>query len=79
MRDFIDISLSPTDTDYPYLLFVFRNGALVDVTRHHQVDTIVETCRYLELPVVAIDPQLRAELRAYGIHAQPPKMRTVGN
>jgi hypothetical protein len=78
MRDFIDISRSPTDQENPYLLFIFQGGVLMNVNRYDNIESLAAHCKRLALPVVSVDPHIRAELRAYSIDAQPPVMRAVG-
>lgn len=78
MRDFVDISLSPSDGERPYLVFLFHDGVVRDVTRHADIAAVVMTCQQHGLPVVALDPQVRRELRIYGIEAHLPTVKTVG-
>jgi hypothetical protein len=77
MRNFIDISMSPSDREQPYLIFVFENGSIVGVTRHARLDAVADYCRQRALPVISSEPRVRAELYKYGIQSAPPFMRAV--
>jgi hypothetical protein len=77
MRNFIDISLSPSDRERPYLVFVFENGSIVEVTRHARMDAVAACCKQRALPVISSEPLVRAELYKYGIQSGPPLMKAV--
>lgn len=78
MGNFIDISISPSDTERRYLVFLFRDGVLCDVTRHADIASVVAMCLLQALPVVSIDPHVRRDLRAHGIESHPPAVQIVG-
>ncbi len=78
MRSFIELSRSASEPERPYLAFVFEQGSITSVARHADIAAVADWCKRRGLPVVTIDPQLRAEMRAYGIDAHPPIMRAVG-
>jgi hypothetical protein len=77
MRDFIDISLSPSDQERPYLIYVFENGSIVGVTRHARLDAVANYCKQRALPVISSESFVRAELYKYGIQSGPPLMKAV--
>jgi hypothetical protein len=77
MRNFIDISMSPSDRERPYLVFVFEDGSIVGVTRHARLDAVADYCKRRALPVISSEPIVRAELYKYGIQSGPPLMKAV--
>jgi hypothetical protein len=78
MLDFLDISLSSSDKERPYLIFLFERGAVTDVTRHQNMASVAAYCQQKNLPVVSSSPTIRSELRAHNISAQPFEVRAVG-
>jgi hypothetical protein len=78
MRDFLDISISPSDREQPYLIFRFENGGILGVTRQGRIDTVADYCRRTALPVFSSDPLVRDALSAVGIDCHAPIMRAIG-
>jgi hypothetical protein len=81
MSAFIDIFYSAASNAYPYIAFIVNdNGIITSSVVHHQIAAVAAWCKTNALPVRAYDRQVRAELREYGIDAQPykPYERIVG-
>lgn len=79
MLDFIDISLSTSDQEQPYLIFVFERGTVTSVTRYAQITSVADYCQRHALPVVSSNPTIREALAAFGIAVQPFEVRMVGS
>jgi hypothetical protein len=78
MRDFLDISISPSDREQPYLIFRFENGGILGVTRQARIDAVADYCRRASLPVFSSDSVVRDALSAVGIECHAPVMRAIG-
>jgi hypothetical protein len=78
MRDFLDISVSPSDREQPYLIFRFEDGGILGVTRQARIDAVADYCRRTTLPVFSGDPVVRDALSAIGVECHAPLVRAVG-
>ncbi len=78
MRDFIDVSVSPSDREKPYLVCLFEDGCIASVTRYTEVAEVAAYCKQYALPVISSEPRVRAELYRYGVRSGPPLVRARG-
>lgn len=78
MRDFLDISISPSDREQPYLIFRFENGGIFGVTRYARIDAVADYCRHMALPVFSSEPLVRDALSRVGIECHAPTVRAIG-
>jgi hypothetical protein len=77
MRTFLDISLSPSDQQQPYLVFLFEDGSISDVTRYADMRAVAEYCRAHPLPVISGEASIRTSLQELGIQSWAPRVREV--
>jgi hypothetical protein len=78
MRDFLDISISPSDRDTPYLIFRFADGSIASVTRQARIEAVADYCRRSGVPVFSGDAVVRDTLSAVGITCHEPTVRAIG-
>jgi hypothetical protein len=73
MDRFIDVYYLPDVDSYtPYRCFIWQSGSIVYSTQHETIADTAQWCKDQALLVRAHNAQVRAQLRAHGVDAQPP-------
>jgi hypothetical protein len=75
----IDVFYNEHDTHTPYQAWVWNTGRVIQRTAYLTLEQIAAFCKELDMSVVASDPQLRAELRTYGLRVRAPVEKELGN
>jgi hypothetical protein len=78
--DLIDIDRFGDDHNASYHAFVWRDGKVEAycACSSQQLYQVAAFCKRYSLPVVANSPQVRADLRAFGIDALLPRENMIG-
>lgn len=78
MTSFIDISISPSNQEEPYLILLFENGKVTHVAHYRHIASVAAYCQRQHLPVVSGSAQVCTALAAHDIAVQPFQTRAVG-
>lgn len=78
MNSFIDISHVGISSEQPYIIVVFEDGAIRDMSEHAELANVVAFCKSHHLPIVSDNAELRVELANYDIAVHPFDFRAVG-